>query len=135
METLKLPRHIANQILAHAQSSPEAEVCGLIGEANKQAVSCYPINNQANEPAHRYQMDAKAQIDAMRQMRERDENLFAIYHSHPHAPALPSSTDINEAEYQDTAYLIVSLDTTGVLEMQAFRIQQQQSTPLELELI
>ncbi len=135
MDTLKLPRHIVNQILAHAQSAPEAEVCGLIGARNGSASHCYPVINDAAEPSHRYQMNPANQIDAMRQMRERDESLLAIYHSHPHAPALPSATDIDEAAYREAAYLIVSLDTTGVLEMQAFRIQQQQSIPLELELI
>jgi proteasome lid subunit RPN8/RPN11 len=48
---------------------------------------------------------------------------MAIYHSHPDAPALPSLTDIAQHEYPGLLYLIVSLDTEGVLEMRGFRIR------------
>ena len=134
METFKLPRPLVNTILAQAQQSPENEICGLIGGRNGQAEHCYPIDNTALDQARRYQMDPKEQIEAMRQMREQDEELIAIYHSHPHAPALPSATDLAEAEYDEAAYLIVSLNTVGVLEMTAFRIKDKQAKELTLEL-
>ena len=135
METLKLPRPLVNSILAQAQQSPENEICGLIGGRGGQAEHCYAIDNTAIDRARRYQMDPKEQINVMRQMRELGEELIAIYHSHPHAPALPSPTDLAEAEYADAAYLIVSLNTVGVLEMTAFCIKQQQAHELALELI
>ncbi len=135
MDTLKIPRQLTNQILALAQQSPDAEVCGLIGGTDSTAKSLYPIENSANDQLHRYQMDPKEQIDAMRNIREADEELIAIYHSHPTAPAEPSATDIQEATYTDSAYLIVSLNTQGVLQMSAFRINESNYTPIELELI
>ena len=135
MHTLKLPRPLVNHILSQAQQSPENEVCGLIGGHDQNAQHCYPIDNAAADQTRRYQMNPKEQIDAMRQMRDNDEELIAIYHSHPHAPALPSVTDLNEAEYPEAAYLIVSLNTIGVLEMTAFRIKDKQATELGLELV
>lgn len=135
METLKLPRPLVNTILAQAQQSPENEICGLIGGKKGIAEHSYPIDNTALDQARRYQMDPKEQIDAMRQMRENAEELIAIYHSHPHAPALPSETDLAEAEYSDAAYLIISLDTVGVLEMVAFRIKDKQASEITLELV
>jgi proteasome lid subunit RPN8/RPN11 len=60
----------------------------------------------------------------MRHMREAGEELFAIYHSHPHAPAEPSVRDIAEAAYPQAIYLIISLNTTGVLELRGFRLAQ-----------
>ncbi len=135
MNTLKLPRPLVNDILTQAQQSPENEVCGLIGGSNRIAQRCYPINNAATDQRHRYQMNPKEQIEAMRQMRDNDEELIAIYHSHPHAPALPSTTDINEAEYPEAAYLIVSLNTLGVLEITAFCINNKQAHEIALELI
>jgi proteasome lid subunit RPN8/RPN11 len=134
MESLRLPRTLVNTILTQAQHSPENEVCGLIGGRNGQAEHCYPIDNTALDQARRYRMDPKEQIDAMRNMRENGEELIAIYHSHPHAPALPSATDLAEAAYADAAYLIVSLNTVGVLEITAFRISNREAHELALEL-
>lgn len=135
MDTLKLPRPLVNTILAQAQQSPENEICGLIGGRNGNAEHCYPVDNTAFDQARRYQMDPREQIDVMRQMRKSGETLIAIYHSHPHAPALPSETDLAEAEYTDAAYLIVSLNTVGVLEMTAFCIKNKKASELALELI
>ncbi len=134
IDTLKIPRQLTNKILSHAQHSPDAEVCGLLGGKDGAALSCYPIDNNATNPLRRYQMDPKEQIDAMRDMREAGEELVAIYHSHPCAPAQPSETDIREATYTDAAYLIVSLNTKGVLEMSAFKIENGTSTHIPLEL-
>jgi len=135
METLQLPRPLANQILAHAQGSPDAEICGLLGGQHNVAQNCYPIDNCAADPTRRYQMDPKKQIAAMRQMRETGEALVAIYHSHPSAPAVPSDIDIREADYLDAVYLVISLSTEGVLQMSAFTIANGAASPLPLELL
>lgn len=124
MSEVKLPRTLINGILTHAQHSPESEVCGLIASKAHGGFQVYPVANVAIEPDHLFQMDPAAQIDAMRRMREAGEELFAIYHSHPHAPAEPSARDLAEAAYPDALYLIISLNTKGVLELQGFRLQQ-----------
>lgn len=134
METLRLPRTLVNEILTQAQHSPELEICGLIAGKDGRASRCYPVSNSAPHPERRYQMEPKGQIDAMRQMRENGEALIAIYHSHPHTPATPSATDIEEASYPGAVYLIISLDTTGVLQISAFRIADGSAAPLALEL-
>jgi proteasome lid subunit RPN8/RPN11 len=105
-ERVYLPGAIAQKIIALARESPDREVCGLLG-AGPWGVTCYPVANVAAQPRCRFELDPKAQIEAMRQMRERDESLFAIYHSHPAGPPVPSATDIGEAAYRDVLYLIV----------------------------
>jgi proteasome lid subunit RPN8/RPN11 len=55
-----------------------------------------------------YLMEPGAQIDAMRDMRERGESLLAIFHSHPDSPAVPSTLDLARAAYPDTIYLIAA---------------------------
>ena len=134
MESIQIPRTIINQILAHAQCSAEEEICGLISEKNGSVQRCYPIHNVATNPVALYRMDGKEQIDAMRQMRENNENLFAIYHSHPHSEAYPSATDLSEAQYPDVVYIIVSLNTKGVLDLRAYKLNGTQITPLEISL-
>jgi len=134
MSSVRLPRAIINRLLTHAQHNAEEEVCGLIGARDGEPASVYAVPNTATERDHLFAMDGKGQIDAMRTMRERDETLFAIYHSHPHAPAAPSPTDIAQAAYPEALYLIISLNTQGVLEMQGFRLAGQNVEAVELEL-
>lgn len=132
--TVQLDRTIVNRILAHAQQQPEQEVCGLIGASSGVARRVYPVRNAAGETDHLFAMDPQQQIDAMRSMRENGEELFAIYHSHPHAPATPSALDLEQAAYPDALYLIISLNTKGVLELQGFRLRGSavETVPLEL---
>ncbi len=124
---IELPRALVNQILHHAQASPELEVCGLIGSKGGTPCTCHPVANAATDPGLRFQLDPAGQIKAMRQIREAGEELFAIFHSHPAAPAEPSPADLAEAAYLDALYLVVSLDTKGVLEMRGFRIGADKS--------
>lgn len=133
---IRLPRKLTNRLLHLAQISPDAEICGLIGaNADGQPATCYPINNDADTPQNRFLLDASQQIAAMKQMRERGECLFAIYHSHPHTPALPSVIDVEQAAYPEALHLIISLDTKGVLELRGFQIQGQQISECGLELV
>ena len=132
---IQLPRKIANQLLHLAQISPNQEICGLIGSLNGIASTCYPIKNTAEQPENRFQLDAKQQITALSSIRDNNEALFAIYHSHPSSPAIPSATDIELASYPDTAYLIISLNTKGILEIRGFKINQQSVEDLTLSLL
>lgn len=129
--SLTLPRTLVNAMLAQAQQSPEAEICGLIGGHQGRALHCYAVSNSASHPDQRYAMDPKGQIDAMRQMRERGEELIAIYHSHPHSAAAPSVIDMLEAQYHDAIYVIVSLNTQGVLELAAFQLRNGSAVPVQ----
>lgn len=134
MHSIQLPRVIVNQILAHAQQSAEKEICGLISKKDNEIMRCYPIENTADDPRHFFRMDGKGQINALRVMRENDEELYAIYHSHPESDAYPSQTDIKEAQYPDINYLIVSLNTKGVLDLRAYRINTGKVETLEVHL-
>lgn len=130
---LYLPRSLVNKLLAHAQHNPEIEVCGLIGNSADNNKDYYPVENISKNPASRFLMDAPQQISAMKKMRDKQQTLFAIVHSHPSSNAQPSQLDIDESSYKNVFYLIISLNTKGVLEMRAF-IQKEKSMQ-EIELI
>lgn len=121
-DTVALPRPLVNQLLHYAQSFPDTEVCGLVGAKDGLPASCYPVRNIAEPPQIRFSLDPEQHIAALRRMEERGETLYAIFHSHPAAPAEPSTTDLELAAYPDALYLIVSLNTKGVLELRGFRI-------------
>lgn len=131
---IKIPRKITTQLLHLAQISPELEICGLIGGRNGIPTTCYPVANRAEQPAQRFLLDASGQIAAMVAMRDNGEALFAIYHSHPDAPAQPSTFDLEQAEYPEALYLIISLNTKGILEMRGFRIADHAALEIPLAL-
>lgn len=131
----QIPRKLTNQLLHLAQLSPDTEVCGLIANKNGIPTTCYPITNVAKQPEQRFLLDAKEQIAAMAAMREQGEELFAIYHSHPKAPAEPSSYDLEAATYAQALYLIISLNIKGVLEIRGFKISQQKAEEAVLTLL
>ena len=131
--SLYLPRPLVNKILAHAQKNPDIEVCGLIGNSTSSQKDYYPIDNVAENSSCRFLMDAPQQISAIKEMRDKQQQLFAIVHSHPSTNATPSQLDIDESSYKDVFYIIISLNTKGVLEMRAYT--QQQNSMQEVDLI
>ncbi len=132
-QTLYLPRPLVNKILAHAQKKPNVEVCGLIGNDRLNQKDYYVIDNIAKNPECHFLMDAPQQINAIKQMREKQQRLFAIVHSHPTTNAEPSQLDIKENSYKDVFYIIISLNTKGVLEMRAYI--QQANNMQEIDLV
>jgi proteasome lid subunit RPN8/RPN11 len=132
MNPVTLPRPIVNQILHQAQQAGDEEICGLIAGNEKKFTRCYPVANVAGDKQRLFEMDPKGLIDALRAMRDNGEELKAIYHSHPEAPAQPSLADIRQHEYPDVLYLIVSLATKGVLDLRGFRIRDDRIEDVEI---
>ena len=133
-DRFQIPRKITNQLLHLAQISPDFEICGLIGSKNGLPSTCYPVKNIAEQPRQRFQLDAKEQISAMAKMRDLGEQLFAIYHSHPSAPATPSVTDLELAVYPEALYLIISLNTQCILELRGFKMDSRSVQEIALSL-
>ena len=127
-----LPRKLVNQVLTHAQQHEHSESCGLISASNGSPAHYYAVKNIAADPSTRFEMEPKQQIAAMKHMREHDEDLLAIVHSHPESPPIPSATDMQEAGYPEAYYIIVSLNTRGVLEMRGFKKTDGDMQPVEL---
>ncbi len=121
LQEITIPRKISNQLLHLAQISPDKEICGLIGGKNGIPSHCYPVDNIAEHPERQFLLDPKQQISILSKLRECNEDLFAIYHSHPNAPAIPSQLDIDMTSYPNALYFIISLNTKGVLELRCFK--------------
>ncbi|MCW9013543.1 MAG: M67 family metallopeptidase [Gammaproteobacteria bacterium] len=132
MKTINIPRTIANKLLTLAQIDSENEICGLIGAKDGRPVHVYPVENIALEKQHFFEMNPAKQIAAIKSMRERGEELFAIFHSHPDAPAKPSTADMEQAAYPEALYLIISLNTKGVLDMRGFYLGKNSVEDVEL---
>lgn len=131
---LTLSRNLVQQLFHHAQSAPDDEVCGLLSRNTQGALQAHRIANVADNPKQRFEMHDEQLVAAMRRIREAGTELFAIYHSHPTAPAVPSAADLAESGYPEAWHLIISLNTKGVLELRAWRLEadEAQETPLRI---
>lgn len=96
-------------MLDHALASTNVEVCGLLGGVENKIKHYYPVQNISEQPTRAYYMSPQGQLDAMREMSVRKEELLAIFHSHPDSSAMPSKTDLELAAYPDVIHFIVSL--------------------------
>jgi len=121
MVTLR-PHHLA-AIVEHARAAGDQECCGLIGGTiDGRSQSVYRLRNVAVEPLVSYEAAPEDLFAAQRQMRDRDEQLIAIYHSHPRAvDPTPSETDVRLAYYPSATYLIVGLAGTEPV-LRAFQL-------------
>jgi proteasome lid subunit RPN8/RPN11 len=123
---MQILRTQIDEIIAHAAEAAPQECCGLIGGANDyQARTIYRTRNIAANPLVTYEAAAEDLFAAQRQMRERGEELIAIYHSHPRAKdPEPSATDVRLAYYPSAVYLIVGLGNDEPC-VRAFRINER----------
>jgi [CysO sulfur-carrier protein]-S-L-cysteine hydrolase len=124
---LHLQNYQVDQIIAHAREVAPHECCGLIGGAgNGRAQTIYRTRNIAANPEVTYEAAPEDLFAAQRAMRERDEQLLAIYHSHPRAKdPEPSATDVRLAYYPEAVYFIVGLEGEAPC-VRAFRISERE---------
>lgn len=120
--SITLPHTLIKPLLETALTTPEVEVCGLIGYRPETGYAIYPVANVARHPQLRFELDPAGQIAALRTMREHGAALFAIYHSHPDAPARPSPIDIEQASYPEALNLIISLQDRDAPEVRGWWI-------------
>jgi proteasome lid subunit RPN8/RPN11 len=122
------------KILAHSRTVEPAECCGLIGGSREGNVtSIYSLRNVAADTNVSYEAAPEDLFSAQREMRERGEELLAIYHSHPRsAEPFPSQTDVRLAYYPQAVYFIIGL--AGPLPViRAFRISEREERWEEVE--
>ncbi|HBB88542.1 MAG TPA: hypothetical protein DC047_13100 [Blastocatellia bacterium] len=121
------------EIFASATQAAPDECCGLIGGDGERATSLYPLRNVAANAQVAYEAAPEDLFGAQRQMRERGEQLLAIYHSHPRATEpQPSETDVRLAYYPQAIYFIVGLSGAQPV-MRAFKISEADGRWEEVE--
>lgn len=108
---MRIAQSLIDEMVAHAREDLPNECCGLIGGKGGNAKRLYRARNEFASPLrYRVHSDDLYRITE-KEMRERGEEVVAIYHSHTKSDAYPSQTDVNEAarSWPEAVYLIVSL--------------------------
>lgn len=83
----------------------------------------------------RYEVDPRELIEINRGLREREEEILALYHSHPRTPALPSKTDLRENYWEDMPRIIVSLADQDEVDVRIWRFYSADYAELSWEVI
>jgi proteasome lid subunit RPN8/RPN11 len=134
LAAMRIPRQMAEEMIAHAREEAPNECCGMIGGADGGATTVYRSINAEASPL-RYSLDASDQFRIMQEMEQRGEELVGIYHSHTGSAAYPSQTDVNLAAYPDAVYVIVSLEDPQNPDLRGFWIRDGQIDEAELDVV
>jgi proteasome lid subunit RPN8/RPN11 len=97
---------VADAVIAHAKECQPRECCGILLGTTDHITEAVRAGNLSESPT-RFLIDPKAHIEARRMARAQGLQVVGFYHSHPHSPALPSATDLAEAQYPGCVHLIV----------------------------
>lgn len=130
---MKISQEQIDEMVAHAREDLPNECCGLIGGTDEKAQTVYRARNAFASPFS-YRVDTSDQYRIIeKEMRQRGEELVAIYHSHTKSPAYPSQTDLNEAiSWPEQVYLIVSLQDREMPDVKAFWLKNGEIADAEL---
>lgn len=123
-------------IQSQAEEIATQEVCGLLfGTRHQntwQVTEVRPVDNILKSPTQ-YRMDAEQQIKIFLDMEEQGLELLGIYHSHPAGPDRPSTSDMEQAYYPETAYLIL-FPLSGTWQVKGFLIHHNRYTQVKIEI-
>jgi len=105
---LTVTAEVYDAMVAHCRVDAPNEACGLLAGVHPVAGLFYPLANSEASPT-RYNADPQELIRAYQDLRAREAEILAIYHSHPASSPLPSRTDLRTNHYGDLPRVIVSL--------------------------
>ena len=135
----RVPAAILDAVLAQAQDEAPLEACGLVvgsgpAATGGEALRYVPCRN-ALASRSRFSIHPDDLYRVTVDADDAGEVIWAIVHSHPHSPAVPSSTDRELALYPDALHLLVSLEDPTSPQVRAWRIVETAAHESELLLI
>ena len=118
---LRIDKRFHDQMVTHALENASIECCGVLAGTEERFLKLFRMTNVENSP-YRFSWDSKELITVWNEMEDNNWEHRAVYHSHTHSEAYPSSTDIRLAAWPEAYYIIVSLADKESPVVRAFRI-------------
>ena len=119
---VRLPSHLAHEMVVHCEEGRPNEACGLLGAVDGEIVKVFRMTNAAVSPV-RYALEPREQLAVENALEENGWSLAGVFHSHTRTDAYPSPTDVRLA-VGDIPYLIVSLASEPA-DIRAYRIVKE----------
>lgn len=112
MNIIRMDFHLYDEIVTYARKHLPEEACGLlagkIDDNGKLIQKVYYLENTDHAQDH-FTMDAREQLNAIKDMRANGYIALGNWHSHPESPSRPSVEDIRLAYDSKASYMILSL--------------------------
>ena len=104
-DPLRIPAAAFAAMADHARRCAPRECCGLLAGSGAVVDVLHELVNEDDRP-DRF-LASVGLIAPLRAIRESGRRLLAIYHSHPHRPAVPSGRDVAGNHYGAVVHAIV----------------------------
>ena len=118
---LRLPRALYAEVVVHCQRQYPKEACGILAGSGERVSQVYSMRNVEDSPIG-YAMDPTEQFQLEKTMRQRNQRMIGIYHSHTATDAYPSPVDVSLAISPDISYVLVSLAHQAKPVIKSYRI-------------
>ena len=133
--SLRIPRPILDALLTDARTHAPNESCGLLSGRNSTITNFHQTKNASPTPKTNYEIAPQDLFRILRDLRNQNLELQAIYHSHPTTQNAPSPTDIAQAYYPETPHIIVNPRPNTPNPIRAFQIREGQVIELSIQQI
>ena len=131
---LEVERGFYDEMVAHALEDDSIECCGVLAGTDGSFQKLFRMTNVENSP-YRFSWDSRELIKVWHEMEDSSWEHRAVYHSHTHSEAYPSSTDVRLAAWPEAYYIIVSLLNREQPSVRAFRIVDGSVSEEELKVL
>jgi proteasome lid subunit RPN8/RPN11 len=125
---LRVERKDYEALRRHGEDTYPHECCGVLlghtdDEGSRVVTSTARCGNtRTDSPQNRYHIDPRELIRIQREGRERGEDVLGFYHSHPDHPARWSPTDLAEAHWIGSSYVITSVEKGKAVVTNSFEL-------------
>ena len=106
-ELFIIKKAVYSRMIDHLDKCLPEEGCGLLCGNNNEASMVFPLENSIHS-ATGFMCEPNALIKALEWIENTNNEIIAIFHSHPNGLEIPSKRDIKEHAYQSAAMLICS---------------------------
>ena len=132
IESLWLTPEQFHLMQADVGSRAPEEACGIVAGKAGHILKVYPATNALHSLV-RYQLDPQELLEIFNEIDQMGWDLIGIYHSHPNGPNHPSATDIQEAYYPDSVYIIWA-QSGGKWNFRGFYIRDGEFTEIPINI-
>lgn len=128
MKEVQLPRPLVVRLLTLAQADHNGLSRGVIGARNGQPDAVKILEGSSEELFAFPQEELHAAITGLA---EEGQLFYAVFESRPNA-ITPTQEDLERIGMRGLLYLVISLGTKGVLEMQGWRLGEKEPEQLQV---
>lgn len=122
---LEIQERDLQELNDHAALCWPEEACALLvgvehADGRRKITRIELARNIAEDPRRYFEVDPASRIRLEKELRQKEERILGLFHSHPDGVALPSDTDAQRIYEKDLSWLIAAAGKDGITEIGAF---------------